>query len=87
MGSIQNENIELQMKSIFNLQNIKECLQLKIHLIKNAYQEKNEYEKNEIDMQRIQCEISISKINKALFEKNKELQDSMMIYAFALKNE
>jgi hypothetical protein len=87
METIQNENIELQMKTIFNLQNIKECLQLKIRLVKNYYQEKNEYEKNEIDIQRIQCEISISKINKALFDKNKELQDSMVIYSFALKNE
>jgi hypothetical protein len=31
--------------------------------------------------------MSIAKIKKALAEKNKELQDSMQIYAFALKNE
>lgn len=87
METIQNENIDLQMKSIFNLQNIKECLQLKIHLIKVDFKFKNEYEKNEIDIQRIQCEMSIAKINKVLIEKNKELQDSIQIYAFALKND
>jgi len=87
METIQNENIELQMKSIFNLQNIQECLQLKIHLMNWNLNSKNEYERNEIDIQRIQCEISIAKIKKALAEKNKELQDSMQIYAFALKNE
>jgi hypothetical protein len=87
METIQNENIELQMKSIFNLQNIQECLQLKIHLMNWDFKSKNEYERNEIDIQRVQCEISIAKIKKALAEKNKELQDSMQIYAFALKNE
>ncbi len=87
METIQNENIELQMKSMFNLQNIQECLQLKIHLMNWDLNSKNEYERNEIDIQRIQCEMSIAKIKKALAEKNKELQDSMQIYAFALKNE
>jgi hypothetical protein len=87
METIQNENIELQMKSVFNLQNIQECLQLKIHLMNWDIKSKNEYERNEIDIQRIQCEMSIAKIKKVLGEKNKELQDSMQIYAFALKNE
>ena len=71
METIQNENIELQMKSIFNLKNIQECLQLKIHLMNWDLKSKNEYEKNEIDIQRVQCEISIAKIKKALDEKNK----------------
>jgi hypothetical protein len=56
-------------------------------LIKVDFKFKNEYEKNEIDIQRIQCEMSIAKINKVLSEKNKELQDSIQIYAFALKND
>jgi hypothetical protein len=87
MENIQNQIVEDQMLNIFNLRRIKECLELKIHLIRDDYYNKNEYERNEIDMQRIQCNMSIMKIEKALFDKNKELQDSMSIYCFALKEQ
>jgi hypothetical protein len=87
MENIQNQIVENQMLNIFNLRRIKECLELKIHLIRDDYYNKNEYERNEIDMQRIQCNMSIMKIEKALIDKNKELQDSMNIYCFALKEQ
>ena len=87
MENIQNKIVENQMLNIFNLRRIKECLELKIHLIRDDYYNKNEYERNEIDMQRIQCNMSIMKIEKALFDNNKELQDSMSIYCFALKEQ
>jgi hypothetical protein len=87
METIQNNIIEEQLINFFSLQRIKECLQLKIHLIRDEYYKKNEYERNEIDMQRIQCNLSIMKIDKSLLEKNKELQDSINIYSFALKEQ
>ena len=87
MENIQNQIVEDQMRNIFNLRRIKECLELKIHLIRDDYYNKNEYERNEIDMQRIQCNMSIMKIEKSLLEKNKELHDSINIYCFALKEQ
>jgi hypothetical protein len=87
METIQNNIIEEQLINFFSLQRIKECLQVKIHLIRDEYCKKNEYERNEIDMQRIQCNLSIMKIDKSLLEKNKELQDSLNIYCFALKEQ
>jgi hypothetical protein len=85
METIQNNIIEEQLINFFSLQRIKECLQVKIHLIRDEYYKKNEYERNEIDIERIQCNLSIMKIDKSLLEKNKELQDSVNIYCFALK--
>jgi hypothetical protein len=85
METIQNNIIEEQLINFFSLQRIKECLQVKIHLIRDEYYKKNEYERNEIDIERIQCNLSIMKIDKSLSEKKKELQDSVNIYCFALK--
>jgi hypothetical protein len=87
METIQNNIIEEQLINFFSLQRIKECLQVKIHLIRDEYYKKNEYERNEIDIERIQCNLSIMKIDKSLLEKNKELQDSLNIYCFALKEQ
>ena len=85
METILNNIIEEQLINFFSLQRIKECLQVKIHLIRDEYYKKNEYERNEIDIERIQCNLSIMKIDKSLSEKKKELQDSVNIYCFALK--
>jgi predicted transcriptional regulator len=75
--------LQPQMKDIFNLLYAKDCLKLKYHLLKTGYVDKNEYEKNEIDIERIKIQISLSRINKEVRKKTKELKDNIVIYEFS----
>jgi hypothetical protein len=80
---VDKDVLQPQMKDIFNLHYAKDCFELKIHLIRTGYIEKNEYEKNEIDIERIKCEIAILRIKKQLRMKLKELNDSLTLFEFA----
>jgi hypothetical protein len=80
---IDNDILQPQMKEIFNLNYAKDCFELKIQLIRIGYIEKNEYEKNEVDIERIKCEIAILRIKKQLKIKIKELKDNLTLFEFA----
>jgi len=80
---VDNDVLQPQMKDIFNLNLAKDCFELKLHLIRTGYIEKNEYEKNEVDIERIKCEIFILKIKKQIKKKLKELKDTLVLYEFA----
>jgi hypothetical protein len=80
---IDKSVLQPQMKDIFNLYYAKDCFELKIQLIRIGYVEKNEYEKNEVDIERIKCEIAILRIKKQLKIKLKEFNDNLILFEFA----
>jgi len=80
---IDQDVLQPQMKDIFNLNYAKDCFELKLQLIRNGYVEKNEYEKNEVDIERIKCEIAILRIKKQIQMKLKELKDTLILFEFA----
>jgi hypothetical protein len=82
---IRKDVLEPQMKDIFNLLYAKDCFKLKQELLKTGYKEKNEYEKNEVDIERIKIQISMSRINKEIRKKIKELKDNIILFEFAEK--
>lgn len=83
---IQKDVLQPQMKGIFNLLYAKDCFELKIHLLKTDYVNKNEYEKNEIDLERIKCEISINRLKKEIAFRIKELKDNLILYEYSLND-
>jgi len=84
---VDKDVLQPQMKDIFNLNYASDCFELKLQLIRNGYVEKNEYERNEVDIERIKCEISILRIKKEIKMKLKELKDSLVLFEFAQQDE
>lgn len=80
---VDKDVLQPQMKDIFNLHYAKDCFELKIQLIRQGYVEKNEYEKNEVDIERIKCEIAILRIKKQIRMKLNELKDTLTLFEFA----
>ena len=80
---IENDILQPQIKSIFNLLYAKDCFELKLHLLKIDYINKNECEQNDIDLERIKCEISISRLKKEISLRTKELKDNLIIFEFS----
>ena len=71
------------MKDIFNLLYAKDCFELKLHLLRTGYAEKNEYERNEVDIERIKCEISVMRLKKEIKRKIREFRDNVILFEFA----
>jgi hypothetical protein len=84
---VDKDVLQPQMKDIFNLNYARDCFELKLQLIRNGYVEKNEYERNEVDIERIKCEISILRIKKEIKMKLKELKNSLVLFEFAQPDE
>jgi hypothetical protein len=84
---VDKDVLQPQMKDIFNLNYARDCFELKLQLIRNGYVEKNEYERNEVDIERIKCEISILRIKKQIKMKLKELKDTLILFEFAQQDE
>lgn len=80
---IKQDVLKPQMKDIFNLLYAKDCFELKLHLLRIDYVNKNEYEKNEIDIERIKCEISIRRLKKEAYKRIKELKDTITLFTFS----
>jgi hypothetical protein len=78
--------IEYRLKEVFNLNVALDCFYLKRELLKTDYSILNEYEKNEIDIEKIKVEISLSRLNKELTKKVKELQDEILLIQYAQEN-
>lgn len=78
--------IDYRLKEVFNLNIALDCFYLKKELLKNDYSILNEYEKNEIDIERIKVEISLSRLNKEIIKKIKELQDEILLIQYAQEN-
>jgi hypothetical protein len=80
-----SEVLEPQLFDISNLIEAIDCLNLKLNYIKIDYTLKTEIEKNEIRLEQIRINLSISRILRILKKKIKEFDDSIIIYEYALK--
>jgi hypothetical protein len=80
-----SEVLEPQLFDISNLIEAIDCLNLKLNYIKIDYMLKTEIEKNEIRLEQIRINLSISRILRILKKKIKEFDDSIIIYEYALK--
>ena len=82
---ILNTYIEKQLTDIFHLEYIRECLELRIKLCKTDYSNKNEYEKNEIELLIYQTRYSIINTAEKVKDKRKDLDEMFIIYFQELK--
>jgi hypothetical protein len=80
---VNRDVLQPQMKDIFNLWYAKDCFELKIHLLRSGYAEMNEYERNEVDIERIKCEIAVLRLTKLIRQKTKDLKDNLTLFEFA----
>lgn len=71
-----NEIIDNHLSQLNDLKVIKECYELRLHLIKKDYAKKDEYEKNEVDLLRVKTLQTIKKINVELKKAEDEFQES-----------
>lgn len=76
----------MEMKSIRDSQMMKECLELRLALLKNDYSLKSEYDKNEIDIIRMKTEMQIDRLNIIILDKSKNFSDLMKIYVQELED-
>jgi len=77
--------LEPQLFDISNLIEAVDCLKLKKDYLKIDFSNKNEIEKNDIRLEEIRINLSISRIKRILKIKMKEFNDSIIIYDYALK--
>lgn len=82
---IANEIVESQANEIFNLERLRELFELRLALVNTNNVYKTEFEKNEIEIQKIQTEIKLEKLKKIIKEKLQEFSDTMRIYVQELQ--
>lgn len=80
---IKQNVLKPQLKDIFNLWYAKDCFELKLHLLRTGYAEMNEYERNEVDIERIKCEIAVLRLKKLIRQKTKDFRDNLTLFEFA----
>lgn len=87
---IIHSTIQNKLSSIASMEAYKECLMLRLHLMKSQYAYKSEYEKNEIDIVRFGTTSNINGVQEVLEQKKRELEEDINMYIeeleFAEKN-
>lgn len=90
MDLILNDIIEERYKDIVASQKMKECLFVRLSLLKKHYAKKDEFEKNEIDILKMQTAYKIQKLDKIIKDKVDVFNESFERYIeeleFAEKN-
>lgn len=78
---IKNDLIEDTMRMIRDSFKTKECLELRLNLIRKDYALKSEYDKNEMDLLRLKTEMQIEKLQAIIIQKTHDLNDFLKIYS------
>lgn len=81
MARLTNELIEDSMRMIRDSLKTKECLELRLNLIRKDYALKSEYDKNEMDLLRLKTEMQIEKLQAIIIQKTHDLNDFLKIYS------
>ena len=68
--------LESQLKDIEATEQMKECLELRLVLIKTNYSKKDSYERNEIDITIMKTAYQIDKLNILLIERKQGFEES-----------
>jgi hypothetical protein len=87
MKTIISPKIEEQMKLISDMENLKECLEVRLALLHQGNALKSEYEQNESEILRMKTEIQLNKLNDSLEEKLSEFQFKIYFYVDDLEEE
>jgi hypothetical protein len=86
MDRLTNELIEDNMRMIRDSSKTKECLELRLTLIRKDYALKSEYDKNEMDLLRIKTEMQIEKLQAIIIQKTHDLIELLKIYSQELED-
>ena len=81
MGRLTNDLIEDNMRMIRDSLKTKECLELRLNLIRKDYALKSEYDKNEMDLLRLKTEMQIEKLQAIITQKTHDVNDFFKIYS------
>lgn len=84
---ILNGILDEQSKPIFQMHRLKECLELRlVHITRNsAY--KDEYQRNEDEIKRMDTELKIARLDKELKFQETDFLENFEIYIQELKGE
>lgn len=80
MKTIISPLVEEQMKLIRDMENLKECLEVRLALLGQEYALKTEYERNEIDILRMKTEIQLNKLDSQLIDKKQDFERKIKGY-------
>ena len=80
MDLILNDIIEENLKNIQASQRMKECLYVRLSLLKKHYAKKDEYEKNEVDILKMQTAYKIEQLESIIRDKDNEFQENFERY-------
>lgn len=84
---ILNEVIEYEMASIRDSKMMKECLEIRLALLKRDYSLKNEYDQNEVQILKMKTEFQIDKLTNLIQEKTLGFIDLIKIYVQELEEQ
>lgn len=84
---IIHELIEEQFKSMEASERMKECLQLRMKLLRVDYANKTSYDKNEIEITEMKTEAQIDALIKVIFDKKELFYESFGRYMEELQFE
>jgi hypothetical protein len=85
--TILNEIIENQLNNIQSAETMKECLELRLALLKQDFSKKSEYERNEAIILEIRTKTQITKLDELLHNRKQEFDDTMETYIEELEYE
>ena len=71
-----NKIINDYLIQLNELKVIKECYEIRLHLIKANYAVKDEYEKNEVDILKVKTIHTINKLTNKIIEVENEFQEN-----------
>lgn len=80
MDLILNDIIEEKFKSIHASQKMKECLYVRLSLLKKHYAKKDEFEKNEVDILKMQTAYKIEQLDPIILDKVTDFNDTFELY-------
>lgn len=85
--SLLNEIIEIQLQGIAMFERIKELLTLRLSLIGEGKATKSEFELNELEIMKMETHAKINKIDKELFIRKTDFNESFARYIEELEFE
>jgi hypothetical protein len=71
-----NDILELQLKDIQASERMVECLELRLSLLKTNFAKKDEYEKNEVEILKMQTEAQAERLKILINERKFEFKES-----------
>ena len=84
---ILNENIDWFVHTIATAERLKECYELRLHLLRNGYAHKSQYEKNEMDILEFETKRNIGLVADRIRSKEDEFELLFANYIHELDNE